>query len=159
MRLSYRALFNLVISTLFSCNFNNDESTVENNGTWVILKDGESIDGYTRSGNLIYGGYLDSLIYYPSMSKVDIQTFEVCVGSGYARDKKRVYYPIKEICIDATTYGDCYFEDYIVKNADPKSFKYLHDGYAIDGKRMYLDGKNIKWKEEILKSIKTPVIN
>ncbi len=151
MKKSYRTLFFLFIMTLLLCHLLIDESKVEDNGCWVKLKEGESIDGYTRSGNLIFGGYLDSLVYYPSMSNVDVQTFEVCVGSGYARDKKLVFYPIKVTCIDATTHGGCYFEEYTVKSADPKSFKYLHDGYAIDGEKMYLNGKIIKWKEEVLK--------
>ncbi len=151
MKKTFRVLFVLFIIILISCFLLIDGSTVEDKGCWVGLKEGESIDGYTRSGNLIFGGYLDSLVYYPSMSKVDVQTFEVCVGSGYARDKKRVFYPIKITCIDAMIYGGCYFEEYIVKSANPKSFKYLYDGYAIDGKKMYRHGKKIKWQKGVLK--------
>lgn len=150
MKKSYRTLFFLFIMTLLSCHLLIDESKVEDNVCWVKLKEGESIDGYTRSGNLIFGGYLDSLVYYPSMLKVDVQTFEVCIGSSYARDKKRVYYPIKIKCIDATTHGGCYYEEYVIKGAKPETFKYLHEGYAVDKNNMYHNGKKIKWQEWVL---------
>jgi hypothetical protein len=87
-------LFALSILLLSGCL--SDNSGIRDNGHWVKLKEGERIDGYTRIGNRIYGGYVDSTFlhkYLKPMRKIDINSFEVCVGSGYVRDKNHVYYP------------------------------------------------------------------
>jgi len=139
-RIKYNSVLLLL---LFSSCFSKNHIEIEDNGNWVKLEDGKSIDGYTRAGNLIYGGYLDILAYFEPMSEVDVQTFEVCVGSGYARDKKHVYYPLWEVCEDGEDYGGCYFKEYIVKKAKPKTFKYLKDGYAIDKNYLFYNGKKI----------------
>jgi len=148
--ISYFMFFSLI--AVSGCSFQNNNE-VKDNGIWVQLGYGQSIDGYTRSGNLIYGGYLDSLVYYTPMSDVDVQTFKVCKGSGYAKDNKRVYYPLMVTCVEGKNYGGCYFEKYVVQKAKPETFKYLKDGYAIDRNQLFYKGEKIKYKNSIIKDL------
>ena len=145
--------FSFIVFFMCSCLSNNNSNIIDK-GHWVKLNEGESIDGYTKIGNTIYGCYMDSIIdyhHFDSLTNVDVSTFEVCVGSGYARDKNHVYYPLRVVCVDAETWGGCYFEEYIIKKVSPNSFKYIKNGYAIDGNKMYFEGKEIKWHNDLLR--------
>ncbi|QUB72182.1 DKNYY domain-containing protein [Prevotella multiformis] len=115
-------------------------------GKWVSLEKGMSIDGYTRVGDSIYGGYGDSVYLHTSvraLKDVDINSFKVCKNTGYAKDANHVYYPLRIICEDALEFGGCYFKDYIMENVSPEEFKYIGKGYATDGYNLFKDGKEI----------------
>lgn len=85
--------------------------------------------------------------FFDPLTDVDISTFEVCKGSGgYAKDKNRVYYPIVVTCVDGYEYSGCYFEEYVITGADPDTFKYLGDGYAVDRNNMYRYGEIVPWR-------------
>lgn len=118
---------------------------------------------YLLHNNSIYGCYLDNLNDVSRISPlegVDVSSFEVCKDTEYARDINRVYYPVLAVAIDGENYGYTYFKDYIVRRdwlfgllsttANPKTFKYINDGYAIDGITMYRYGKKVKWNWDIL---------
>ena len=130
-------------------------SKYEDCGEWVELKNGEECDGYLKIDNQIYGLYLSDFNdyhYFDPLVEVDPTSFEVCKGSGYAKDQKYVYYPLTTTCEDGEEFSGCYFVDYIIKNADPNSFKYIGNGYAIDKKNMYYNGKVIPWDNRHLSS-------
>lgn len=74
---------------------------------------------------------------------VDIETFRVCKGSGYAKDKNHIYNP--EDWIRLKTPGieglDIYAaKEIAIEEADVPSFRYIGDGFAIDKSNMYSDG-------------------
>ncbi len=129
-------------------------SDLEEYSYWKKLENLERDDLWIRIGDSIYG--IDSYDFddyrWVGAKDVDVATFEVCVGSeGYAKDKRHVYYPLQMTGYDGETWGT-YIEDdgYIIEGADPKSFKCLGYGYAVDRFRMYFKGKPIKWDNEIL---------
>ena len=87
-------------------------------GKWKSLCNNESVGMYTRIGNKIYGGNATGIAINKLTSPlngVDVESFKVCIGSDYAKDKNHVYYPIRMMCSDADTYGGCFFVEYIVK--------------------------------------------
>lgn len=117
-------------------------------GIWVSLRDGETIDGYTRLNDNIYGGYADSIYmqtHMKALSGIDMKTFKVCKGTGYAKDIHHVYYPLKIRCEDASEYGGCYFVEYIIDDAISATFKYIGHGYATDGEKLYDEGREVDW--------------
>lgn len=119
-------------------------------GTWQHLSDKRTIEGYTRVGDKIYGGY-----YYGKsiqnaikpMEFVDAETFCVCIGSEYAKDKNHVYYPLHVICEDADEFGGCYFAEYIVSGVRPSDFRYLGNGYGTDGYDLFFEGEKVPWSK------------
>ncbi|MBR5763403.1 MAG: DKNYY domain-containing protein [Bacteroidaceae bacterium] len=119
-------------------------------GTWEHLSDNESIGEYTRVGDKIYGGSYYGIQIWDitkPMKDVDAETFCVCVGSQYAKDKKHVYYPTRIICEDADEFGGCYFVEYIVSGIRPSDFKYLGDGYGTDGYNLVYKGQIVPWSK------------
>lgn len=96
-----------------------------------------------------------------ALKHVDVETFEVNINSSkdlwerlYAKDKRYVYYP-GNIQID--DYNYCYditFEgDIRIPGADPKTFKYIGKGYAVDKNNMYYKGEKIKWNDYIIEAL------
>jgi hypothetical protein len=146
-----RTIFELaLVFSIFFISCSDRSASFEDQGVWIKLKNGEDCDGYLRKDNDIYGLNLpdkNDYHYFDPLTDVDITTFEVCKGSGgYAKDKNRVYYPIVVTCEDAYEYSGCYFEEYVIEGADPVTFKYLGDGYAVDKNNMYRYGEMIPWR-------------
>ena len=109
--------------------------------SWIVLKDKERADGYTRIGDSIFGGEIACNV--KPLNNIDIGSFRVLAGTKYARDKKHIYYPIEITCIDYEDCGVCYYEKYIVKNAIPETFRYLGKEYSTDGQNIYFRGELI----------------
>lgn len=152
MRKIWITIFYVTTVTLaFSALSCSDKSAdVLDKGIWIKLESGQESDGYVRFGEAIYGIYTYDIAdcqYYDPLKGIDIPSFAVCQGSGYAKDNKHVYYPLSLICEDGTEFGGCYFVDYIVEDADPKTFKYIGNGYAVDRNNMYYNGKTIPWDD------------
>ena len=120
-------------------------------GHWKQLKENERIGFYWRHNDKIYAALGDSAVlikYVKPMEDVDIATFYVNKETtngmeNYAKDKKKVYYPLHVICVDADTYGYEYATEPIVKGASPSSFRYVGDGKGTDGYRMYRYGRRV----------------
>jgi hypothetical protein len=108
---------------------------------WITLSDKESVDGYTRIGDSIFGGEISCNI--PPLKNIDIKTFKVLSGTQYAKDTNHVYYPLEITCKDAIDCGVCYFGEIIVTNAIPVGFKYLSNDYATDGTYAFFRGRQI----------------
>ena len=128
---------------------------VVDNGEWVKLDYGEQIGDYRNKMGEIYWGnfYPDEYnYYYPPFKGVDVESFMVCKGSHYAKDKNRVYYPVERYSIDGTSYGGSYALKYIIKGADLKTFKYIGNSYAADSLHMYWDGLEIPWDNEVIRT-------
>lgn len=89
---------------------------------------------------------------------VEIATFMVSKDVDYAKDGKNVYYPIDVWCVDFDDQSDCYGGSYIKRcimyGADPQSFKYLGDGYAIDKHHMYKNGERIPWDDSVIEKVR-----
>lgn len=117
-------------------------------GHWKQLKENERIGFYWRHNDKIYAALGDSDVlikYVKPMEDVDIATFYVNKETtngmeNYAKDKKKVYYPLHAICVDADSYGYEYATELIVKGAFPSSFRYVGDGKGTDGYTMYRYG-------------------
>lgn len=117
------------------------EEYVKANKMWTKLEDRVTVDGYTRIGDSIFGGEIACNI--EPLENIDIQTFEVLPGTKYARDKNHIYYPLVIPCIDYTDCGVCFYGEVIIKDANPKTFKYLGNEYAVDRRKAYFRGEQI----------------
>jgi len=113
----------------------------KSNQGWISLKDKESVDGYTRVGDSIFGGEIACNI--EPLKGIDLKTFKVLAGTKYAKDKNHVYYPLEITCIDYTDCGVCFYGKIIIETADPERFKYLGKEYATDGANVYFRGELI----------------
>lgn len=143
----------MFIILLFSCTHN---LPIKDTGNWVRLTEGQYLDGYFIYNNEVYGSYVSGpqdYKYCEPLQGVDTESFLVCAGTGYAKDKDFVYFPIFITCEDSENWSLCYFEDYIVKNANPANFSYLGNGYAVSGRRLFYEGKEIPWDKELVKNI------
>lgn len=114
----------------------------QTNDTWIELKNRQTVDDYSRRKNKIYCG--GTSCNADPMNGVDIATFRVMPGSGYAKDKTNVYYPLEVMCVDYTDCGVCYCTRFVVSNADPKTFDYLGKDYAMDDNKVFFRGEEIK---------------
>lgn len=114
----------------------------DDDGAWVPLEPSQTLDYYTRIENDVFCG--EMFCDVPPMQGVDASSFEVWVGTEYARDKHNVYYPIEIGCGDGPDCGVCYCTIYIVEDANPKTFKYLDKDYATDGRNVYFRGELLK---------------
>lgn len=106
---------------------------------WTQLKEGQRADDYYRINNEIFCG--ETGCGAKPMSNIDINTFEVCVGSKYAKDNNHVYYPLEIICVDRKDSGVCSCTKYIIEAANSKTFRYLNKDYATDGTKAYFRGQ------------------
>jgi len=109
---------------------------------WITLNNNESIDGYTRIGDSIYGGEIGCDV--KPLEGIDIKTFKILAGTGYAKDIYKAYFPIQIMCTDGKDCGICNYSKVIVKGANPANFKYLKKDYATDGDSVFFRGKMIK---------------
>lgn len=90
---------------------------------------------------------------------VDMSSFKFLLTYDdvyYAKDKNHVYYPPNIWLIEGFTCIEGYAEKlYTQKAADPQTFKYIGDGYAVDKKNMYREGSIIRWNDSILNKFKS----
>ena len=117
------------------------EEYVESRTSWVAIKKNESVDGYTRIGNSIYGGEISCNV--EPLKDIDLNTFKVLPGTKYGKDKNYVYYPLSVTCIDYIDCGVCYYTRIVVEKANPESFRYINKEYATDGENVYFRGELI----------------
>ncbi len=117
------------------------EEYSKNEKIWISLKDKQSVDGYTRIGDSIFGGEIACNV--EPLKGIDIKTFKVLAGTSYAKDKNNVYYPLEQPCIDYQDCGVCYYGKIIMESANPENFEYLGKEYATDGKNVYFRGELI----------------
>ena len=144
-------------------------SIVEKKCKWVEITEIKQYNGfYLSSKGYVYGLNIDSDDSFPiddylqsltPMRYVDARTLKICINDDnepYAKDSTRVYYaylndPIFEdgenMC--AELYGG----DVSIKDADPKTFKYLGQGYAIDKNNMYYRGQRIGWNDNVITAL------
>ena len=129
-------------------------------GEWVKIKatDDSIVNGYALIDGRIYCGYFDLEFIENYLSSenegyienADVETFEICVGTYYARDRKAVYYPRDITYVDGWDWGGGFATDYLVPHASRENFKYLRNGYAVSGHHMYYEGEEIVWRDDIL---------
>lgn len=153
--INIRYLFPAILLFSLLCSCTRYPSDLREDGEWKHLEEFEGNDWYFRAENHIYGLqlYPDRTKYYwaiDPLQNVDVETFMVCSGSDYAKDKRYVYYPIALEAFDGDLIGGYQMWKYIVKGADPKTFKYIGDGYGVDWLNMYFEGIKIPWNSDIL---------
>lgn len=131
-----------------SCTYRSDN--ISDKGEWVSVPTDCSVEGYNNISDQIYWGYIVGM-YFTENENIgaDIETFRVCKGSEYAKDKYHVYYPQNEICFDGLDCGGTVAEKIILKGAKPSRFKYIGNGYAVSGNKMFHDGEVIEWNDSI----------
>lgn len=145
-------IFIIVIVLFAGCTYRSD--SIVDNGVWLPVKNGKSIEGYTNIEGHIYWGVAVGVLICDEID-VDLASFRVCSGTEYATDKRHVYYPQRIICYDGIDedgngFGGTYAEEMILKGANPNHFRYLGNGYAVAGNRMYLNGETIEWNDSIV---------
>lgn len=134
------------------CTYRSD--SIVDNGVWLPIENGESVGSYTNLEGHIYWGTAVGDFSCDEID-VDLASFRVCSETEYAKDKRHVYYPQRIICYDGIDengngFGGTYAEEMILKGANPNHFRYLGNGYAVAGNRMYLNGETIEWKDSIV---------
>ncbi|MBO9699968.1 MAG: DKNYY domain-containing protein [Sporocytophaga sp.] len=149
MRLKLQTQITLLTILISACSQKKTEEDYANIETirpaskgWFKLSNNKKIKRYFRNGDQVYCGEVQFNDH--PMKNVDTASFEVYLGSEYARDKNRVYYPLQIACVDGKNWGVCYCTDYIIKNADPQTFKYLGNEYASDKNSAFYFGNVIK---------------
>ncbi len=131
-----------------SCTYRSDN--ISDKGEWVSVPTDCSVEGYNNISDQIYWGYIVGMDFTENENiGADIETFRVCKGSEYAKDKYHVYYPQNEICFDDLDCGGTVAEKIILKGAKPSRFKYIGNGYAVSGNKMFHDGEVIEWNDSI----------
>ena len=131
-----------------SCTYRSD--SISDKGEWVSVPTDCSVEGYNNISDQIYWGYIVGMDFTENENiGADIETFRVCKGSEYAKDKYHVYYPQNEICFDGLDCGGTVAEKIILKGAKPSRFKYIGNGYAVSGNKMFHDGEVIEWNDSI----------
>lgn len=138
----------IIAIIVFSCT--DRSANVNDKGEWIRLTNGQECDWYIQKDNVIYGIEISDtawLRYYEPLEDVDIYSFEVCKGSGYAKDNHHVYYPLEVTCEDGYEFSACYFAKYIIREADPQTFKHIGNGYAVDHNNMFFEGEVIPWDD------------
>jgi hypothetical protein len=119
----------------------------QRNGVWhfegqaMRLKPGERL-------TLLQGAYAKTDVhgYYRgvALETSDGRGFE-SLSEHYAKDRERVYY------CDAYREGQDYFSSQRTRikvlEADPKSFRFLADGYARDAKNVFFEGRSFPVKD------------
>lgn len=114
---------------------------------WISLSQKEFSGDYLKLDGKTYCG---SLKCFTTPLIVDSATFQVLFSTTYSRDKNAVYSYNSQICPDCSDCcGGCSCEMFIVKNANPNTFRILNGPYATDGEYIYFYGlliNNIDYK-------------
>ena len=144
--------------SLSACTYRSDD--ISDKGEWVSVPVCESVGGYNNINGQIYWGYIVGLDFSEDENVgADIQSFRVCIGSEYAKDKHHVYYPQDQVRFDGfkedeetgeyEAFGGTIAKKMILKGARPSQFKYIGNGYAVSGNKMYHNGEVIEWNDSI----------
>lgn len=150
----------LLILSISSCSYRSDN--ISDKGEWVSVPADSSVEGYNNIDGQIYWGYIVGMDFTEEDNVgVDIETFRVCIGSEYAKDKHHVYYPQDRLCVDGfkedeetgeyEACGGTVAKKMILKGAKPSQFKYIGNGFAVSGNKMYHNGEMIGWNDSIAK--------
>ena len=142
-----------------SCTYRSDN--ISDKGEWVSVPVDSFAEGYNNIEGQIYWGYIVGDFTDEDNVGADIETFRVCKGSEYAKDKHHVYYPQVVICYEGFKedketgeyegFGGEVAEKIVLKGAKPSQFKYIGNGYAVSGNKMFHDGEVIEWNDSIAK--------
>jgi hypothetical protein len=151
MKIRFLINFIAVLLLICSCGTNKIHSSQPTAATesesintasgWITLQEDQTMDGYYRKNGKIYCG--GTPCGDESMSGVDVSSFQVYPGSGYAKDMNAVYYPILLMSDHYTDCATMICVKYVVEGAQPSSFKYLEKDYALDGNTVYYRGEII----------------
>ena len=148
----------IIMSALISsCSYRSDN--ISDKGEWVSVPVDSFAEGYNNIGGQIYWGYIVGDFTEEDNVGADNETFRVCKGSEYAKDKYHVYYPQVVICYDGFKedketgeyegFGGEVAEKIILRGAKPSQFKYIGNGYAVSGNKMFHNGEVIEWNDSI----------
>ncbi|MCX2739778.1 DKNYY domain-containing protein [Pontibacter anaerobius] len=151
MKISFTINFIAVLLLICSCGTNKihsfqtkvapESQTTNTASDWIALQEDQAMDGYYRKNGKIYCG--GTPCGDESMSGVDVGSFQVYPGSGYAKDMNAVYYPILLMSDHYTNCATMICAEYVVEGAQPSSFKYLERDYALDENAVYYSGEII----------------
>lgn len=166
-------LLSFFVLILNGCSSHNI-SKIKDNGEWVDIQSAPLTCGYILHDNKIYGIPFDDVEAYDEerfwiedigMTKLldmaDPATFKVNIKEKdeqpYAKDKNHVYCPENLSYLEfeegtSCPYSETYVGRIVIPGADPDTFKYLGDGYAVDKNNMYKYGRIITWDDEIINS-------
>lgn len=151
LKLAMKYLFIIMSVIFYSCSYRSDN--ISDRGEWVSVPVDSFVDGYKNIDGQIYWGYLVGRDFTEKENVgADIETFRVCKGTEYAKDKRHVYYPQDELCFDGIGVGGSLAGKIILEGAKPSQFKYLGKGYAVAGNKMYHNGEEIEWNDSIIKA-------
>lgn len=125
---------------------------IEDNGEWIPI-DTIDIDYYWKRRDSVYwdNQLVEFRKYTPAIKEADVNSFVICKGEFYSKDKNHVYYPFYQfdLMLDDRVGRDV-SEVRIIKDANPKTFKVIGEGFAVDGSKMYFMGENIPYNKGYL---------
>lgn len=168
----------IIIAILILCLINisckqslSDKELPSGVGEWVKIDSVPQPCGYYLINGKIYGFeiFVDDAVNisqfiseivanYTPVSDSDPKSFKVCINDDnerYAKDDKSVYYPVYyEEFIEGEYFSITLLgSDLKIPGADPKTFRYIGKGYAVDKRNMYFSGEKIKWNDSIIDAL------
>lgn len=140
-----------MVSCTYKGKENLDYEKYQDLSVWVPC-DTIIIDCYWRDKDSVY--WDNSILPIKlQIKEADPESFEVAQGTYYARDKNYVYFPIylfSSLCLDTEWNPDMVSLATIIDGADPKTFKCIGEGFAVDKTHMYFFGEEIPWDNKFL---------
>ena len=130
----------------------NRAAKIDDRGTWIGLADEDGIDGYNMVCGTIWSDSINSEcdVWCDYIEEIDSASFRVCRGSGYAKDIHHVFFTPEHI---PGTIVDPWIGLFSIVDADPKTFKHIGDGYAVDRKNLFYRGVVIDWNQTLVDSL------
>lgn len=120
-----------------------DYDSFEDVGLWRKIENGQYYRGYELEANTVY--FVTECGSRHIVRGADPETFRICQGTNYAKDKNRIYY----ISEEKKTRGDSVIMNRM-ENADVRTFKYIGAGCAMDINGLYYKGLPTEYDGNVL---------
>lgn len=123
-----------------------DLKTFRDVGLWRWIKTDSLIGYYELKDNSLYFSYSEDGIEH-RIDGADIETFMVCQGTDYAKDKNGFYY----FGTEGSEEGDIFLNR--LQNIAGDSIKYIGDNCAIIENSLYYKGMQAQYDEQVLEKL------
>ena len=122
-----------------------DLETFRDVGLWRGIKTDSLIGYYELKDNSLYFSKDDSVTH--RIDDADIETFMVCQGTDYAKDKNGFYY----FGTEGSEEGDIYLNR--LQNIAGDSIKYIGEECVIIDNKLYYKGMQAQYDEKVLEKL------
>lgn len=138
-------VFLLLITCLITtCKY--DYDSFKDVGIWRKIENGQYYRGYEIVSDTVY--FITESDNRHIIRDADPETFRVCQGTDYAKDKNRIYY----IVVEKKYNGDSVLINR-TENADVRTFKYIGADCAADVDELYYKGLTAEYDGNVLETL------